>query len=125
MIPRADTHLTGIDMGSFDDSVTQLVTDLKDEFLHCAFVRKDSHKHGDDYLEFINLSCAYLNGDNDGFGFRRPGAMHKDRWMSKLIYCLKVCLKQTQIDQLPPGTITTRQQTSNVRDFTNYMALGG
>ncbi len=53
--------------------------------------------------------------------FKRPGALHKARWMAKLIYLIKICLFEQQIKDLPCGTITTLQQESKVRDFVNFV----
>jgi len=79
----------------------------------------------DDYLEFIQLCVLFLNGDTAGktLKFKRPGALHKARWMAKLLYSIKICLFEEQIKQLPPGTITTQQQVLKVRDFVNFATL--
>ena len=52
---------------------------------------------------------------------KRPGAMHKARWMSKLLYAIKICLSEQQTKQLPPGTVTTRQQVSKLRQFVVFV----
>jgi hypothetical protein len=79
----------------------------------------------DDYLEFIELCVLFLNGDTAGqvVKFKRPGALHKARWMSKLLYSIKICLFEEQIKRLPAVTITTQQQVSKVRDFVNFTTL--
>jgi hypothetical protein len=43
--------------------------------------------------------------------------------MAKLIYSIKICLFEQQIQELPRGTIATAQQTSKVRDFANFVTL--
>lgn len=45
-----------------------------------------------------------------------------DCWMAKLIYSIKICLFEPQIQELPHGTITG-QQTSTVREFVNFATL--
>ena len=42
-------------------------------------------KPRDDYLEFINLSKVFLQliDKNMDIKLRKPGAMHKARWMAK------------------------------------------
>lgn len=55
--------------------------------------------------------------------FKRPGALHKARWMAKLIYSIKICLFKQQIQDLPRGTIMTLQQVSKVRNFVNFAIL--
>jgi len=79
----------------------------------------------DDYLEFIELCVLFLKGDTVGqdVKFKRPGALHKARWMAKLLYSIKICLLEQQIKLLPAGTITTQQQVSKMRDFVNFATL--
>lgn len=73
----------------------------------------------DDYKEFAQLCVVFLRGTSDDHmvKFQRPGALHKARWMAKLIYGLKITMLQEQIATLPLGTITTRQQTDKLRTF--------
>ena len=75
----------------------------------------------DDYREFTELTLVYLSASNGEMTFRRPGALHKARWMAKLIYSLKIALCQVQIGELPPGTITTRGQECKVRAFATFV----
>ena len=75
----------------------------------------------DDYHEFTELSLLYLGAGDKEVTFLRPGALHKARWMAKLIYMLKIALFETQIKELPPGTITTRQQMPKVRAFATFI----
>ncbi|KAG8198492.1 hypothetical protein JTE90_017358 [Oedothorax gibbosus] len=83
-------------------------------------------KTREDYLEFVKLCNLYLKTDSDlqtKPSFRRPGALHKARWMAKLIYSIKICLFEQQIQELPIGTITTKQQVPKVREFVNFVTL--
>ena len=75
----------------------------------------------DDYREFAQLCVIYLNADSPPVQLKRPGAMHKARWMSKLLYAIKIWLSEQQIKQLPPGTVTTRQQVSKLRQFVVFV----
>ena len=43
--------------------------------------------------------------------------------MAKLIYSIKICLFEEQIQDLPRGTITTLQQVTKIRDFVNFTTL--
>ena len=43
--------------------------------------------------------------------------------MAKLIYSIKICLFEQQIQDLPCGTIMTLQQVSKVRDFVDFATL--
>ena len=67
--------------------------------------------------------CAYVNLDYDNVKFRRPGAVHKARWMGKLLYVLKLVLLETEICELPKGTVTTSAQVPKLRDFVSFVAL--
>jgi hypothetical protein len=79
----------------------------------------------DDYKEFADLCLLFLDGEVEGdkVTFKRPGALHKARWMAKLIYSIKICLFEQQIAKLPRNTITTERQVTNVRDFANVVTL--
>lgn len=49
----------------------------------------------DDYKEFLNLAILLLKGnpgDSVQYTFLTCGAMHKARWMSKVIYAMKIVL---------------------------------
>jgi len=75
----------------------------------------------EDYLEFTELSLFFLGAKDGEVGFRRPGALHKARWMAKVIYSLKIALAENSIEQLPPGTITSRHQVTKVREFVTFV----
>ena len=47
-----------------------------------------------DYKELVLLTLAYLNAAPEGFHLQRPGALHKARWMARLIYSIKIVLIQ-------------------------------
>jgi len=55
--------------------------------------------------------------------FKQPGALHKARWMAKLLYSLKICLLESEIEKLPTGTITAKHQLPKLRDFVNFATL--
>lgn len=53
----------------------------------------------DDYRELLLLSLVFLdNSSGESFSFKRPGAMHHARWMSKAICSLKIFLFRDQFD---------------------------
>ena len=50
-----------------------------------------------DFKEFLELSLIYLGEiPARGIHFQAPGAMHKARWMVKIIYCIKMWLFRRQ-----------------------------
>ena len=67
----------------------------------------------DDYREFLEL-CMFFLGCQQSITFKQPGAFHKARWMSKLLYSIKITLMQDQIQQLPQGTVTTKHQLPKI-----------
>lgn len=46
----------------------------------------------DDYRELLDLTLAFLGKPFQNFSFRKPGAYYHARWMSKVIYVLKIYL---------------------------------
>ena len=78
----------------------------------------------DDYKEYAKLSLPYLGvGSEEPVTLRRPGALHKARWISKLLYSIKMCLLEDQIMQLPRGTVATKCQLSKRREFVDFATL--
>ena len=46
----------------------------------------------EDYKEMLDLLIVTLGGKVEGFTFKMPGADYHARWMSKVIYYLKIRL---------------------------------
>jgi len=93
---------------------------MKAEFV--AYATQALQHVREDYKEFVKLSLVYLDDVDGGeMTFQRPGALHKARWMAKLLYSLKIALLEKDISELPPGTITTRQQVPNIRAFVTFV----
>ena len=60
----------------------------------------------DDYQELITLTQLLMMKDTSNFSFMKPGAIHKARWMAKLLYTIKMVLLQNKIEtELPPGSV--------------------
>lgn len=71
---------------------------LKDEVIAFANqVLVSSQQPRDDYRELLELTVLFL-GDVPPRGVRlvAPGAMHRARWMAKLLYSLKVWMFKKQ-----------------------------
>ena len=67
-----------------------------------------------DYKEFLQLVIILASGGNsDNFHIKRPGASHHARWMSKVIYCLKLYLLRDELILLD----TERDNLSRVCKF--------
>ena len=74
-----------------------------------------------DYKELVHLTLVYLNAAPPKFNLLRPGALHKARWMAKLIYSLKIVLLSDQIKELPTGTILGKGQLPKILEFTKFV----
>jgi hypothetical protein len=110
-----------LDLTSFSADGRQLAEELRAwSLIQCS---SDSGLRRDDYKEVVDLCTLFLNGKNEQITFRKPGALHKARWMAKLIYTLKICMFEEQIGCLPDGTITTKQQVHKMRAFANFVSL--
>ena len=119
-----NAQLTRFDETAFSATARSLIDRCRASVLELA--QSELLLRRDDYLEFVQLCVVFLSADEVAtkkVTFKRPGALHKARWMAKLIYSIKICLFQSQIQQLPAGTITTTQQVSKVRDFANFVTL--
>ena len=81
-----------------------LLGNLRAELVRCA-TEVTEHKRGDNH-EFVQLCLVFLDADGEeqtAVTFQRPGALHKARWMAKLLYTLKLALMEQHIALLPPG----------------------
>ena len=119
----SDQPMSKLDSYLFADAAKDLVTVFKTEVLQKA--QSELSVRRDDYLEFVELCTVFLDGVEEGkvVTFKRPGALHKARWMAKLLYSIKICLFEQQIANLPAGTITTKHQVAKIRDFVNFVTL--
>ena len=74
--------------GIADDHVAGLVEDVRESTIE--FANKQSMPR-DDFKEFLELVIVFLGAaPARGVHFMLPGAMHHARWMSKVIYNLKI-----------------------------------
>ena len=110
LMPRSSNALLSrFNSTTFSDAAQRLLADCRVN-VHTLACSQLSFQR-DDYLEFIQLCRVFLDNDDHVMEqpliFKRPGALHKARWMFKLLYSIKICLFEEQIKMLPPGTITT------------------
>ena len=68
----------------------------------------------DDYREMLELLIVTLGGTVIGFSFKMPGADHHARWMSKVIYNLKIRLL-SNIFEISPEE---KDQVDKITEFT-------
>ena len=68
------------------------------------------------------MTLLYLTGDCQYFkGFLKPGAMHKARWMSKILFSIKIVLLNEKIAELPKGAVFGRDQLDKVMRFVQFI----
>lgn len=53
----------------------------------------------DDYIEFLDLVLLFL-GETEESNIRKPDAVSRARWMSRIIYSLKIFLFKHQYSDL-------------------------
>ena len=77
-------YLTGSELDEIPDSVKQEILEFTEDQLLRESVQ-------DDYRKFIELLIIFLGGSPAyGNNFMAPGTMYHARWMSKMIYSLKL-----------------------------------
>ena len=73
-----------------------------------------------DYKELVELTLLYLSGDRN-YTFSRPGALHKARWMAKILYSIKMVLLSDKInDELPKGSVFASGQLKKIQRFVKF-----
>ena len=97
--------------------IPQISPNLSEETVHIISLCQEALELGfprGDYKELVHLTLTYLNAPPAGFSLQRPGALHKARWMAKLIYSLKIVLLSNQISDLPAGSILGKGQLAKI-----------
>ena len=85
--------------------------------LICQEAQAGSFAKGD-YKELVDLVLLYLGEGLKSFdGFIRTGALHKARWMAKLLYGIKIVLLRRRISELPKGAVFSAQQSEKLQRF--------
>ena len=120
LVPHNSAEASPFRPEDHSSEAQDLLTTLKTDLL--KNVVKVTNYLRDDYREFADLSLVYLNAVDKPLNFHHPGALHRARWMAKVIYCLKISLNESQIKGLIPGTITTKQQLPKVHAFSTFIA---
>jgi hypothetical protein len=81
------------------------------------FIKEQLQKNHarEDYIELLQLSLLFL-GENleKKIKFRSPGAVHRARWLAKLIYCLKMYLFREQLK-------LTHRELSSLQQFNTFV----
>ena len=76
----------------------------------------------EDYKEVVTLTLLVLKDEDTNFtGFKRPGALHKARWMAKILYCIKIVLLDTKIMEFAKGKIVSTTQMKKLKQFVQFV----
>ena len=80
-----------------DKEMKLAVADIQESTIEFAKKYLQEVQPRDDYREFLQLSLIFLGDESQGeTSFRAPGAMHHARWMSKVLYSLKIWMFRSQ-----------------------------
>ena len=117
-LPHKDISSANIDLSGYSAEAQSLLQELKQDHLN-PIVKRETNLR-DDYKEMAQLSLFILNNEEKIY-LKRPGAMHKARWMAKILYSIKICLLKDYINELPKGTVTTPHQLAQLHEFVVFI----
>jgi len=123
MVPHTaspEQILCALDVSHLEGESKKLATAWKTETLSILALIEEFQRN--DYEELSELCLVFLSG-KEGINFKQPGAVHKARWMGKLIYAFKLSLLETAVLDLPTGTIATLSQARKIRRFVTFCSL--
>ena len=101
--------------GLSDEERNDMTTFLR-QSLEKNFVRGD-------YKELIELSLLVLTegSEPENFSMKHPGALHKARWMGKLLYGIKMVLLSKQIqEKFSKSEVATKSQMNKLERFCTF-----
>lgn len=105
-----NVNQNNFEQGLTDDIISEKLTYIQTDIL--TFINnqlKETQPRGD-YEEFLELAVIFLGGYIPNYKFKPPGALHRARWMAKIIYCIKIFLFRFEIS-LAENVI------NNIRNF--------
>lgn len=104
--------------GVTDSTIQKHITPLHaKEITNFCLEQLTKDIHRDDYKEFLELVVLFLGHSlPDGNKFKRPGASHHARWMSKAIYALKIFMFRDQFELL-------QEEKDGLRDVCLFLVL--
>lgn len=79
---------------------------------------KDTYHPRDDYLELIELTGLILGKKYNKVHWQYPGAVHRARWMAKLIYAMKIFLFRDQSE-----VNLSREELDKITRFVKFGVL--
>jgi hypothetical protein len=86
------------------------VNDREDILSFCRQQLAVKHPR-DDYRELLELTMIFLGSTpSRGIRFMQPGALHRARWMARVIYAIKLCLFHSQF-------VMTKREQAGIKRF--------
>src|SRR6218665_3403561 len=93
---------SSIDRSSYESglkvqSIALVLDPIRDELIQFIQQQLVQFQPRDDYRELLQLSLVFLGSVSEAHvHIRTPGAIHRARWMAKLIYSLKIFIFRSQ-----------------------------
>lgn len=88
----------------------------KDDLINEFICLLDKQHPRDDYQELLELAIVILGGQpKRGVCINRPGALHRARWMAKIIYAFKLYLFRD-----PTQFRLTATEESGIKKFIEF-----
>ena len=98
LFKRFQDNWNRIDQSNFQTAADAVETaDFKARIIHFAETNIEIHQPRDDYRELLELAIIFLGGTpRRGVHFTAPGALHRARWMARIIYSFKMWMFRSQ-----------------------------
>lgn len=102
LFQRFQKQWNSLDKGNFQTGwdtpqIRPIIESECNELLEFALSKLSDGNFRDDYREYLELVVIFLGGTASRITFKKPGAFHHARWMSKVIYSLKIWLFRGQL----------------------------
>jgi len=101
--------LPNLESSDNDQVVTAVVKPLKESLIQFFQNQLKEFQPRDDYKELLQLALIFLGDNLSSIHINAPEAYHRARWMSKMIYTLKIYLFRSQF-QLTTTELSRLQQ---------------
>ena len=90
-------------------------------FMCKRILASDSPIRGD-YKEVLQLTLMYLDHGNTIFTIQAPGAIHKARWMAKILYSIKMLILNNKIiKELPKDAVFRTGQLNKLKRYVKFI----
>lgn len=101
---------TKYESGLEDVNIRDLITPVRKNLLKFTEDQMNNFQPRDDYKELLQLISIFL-GENTikPVHINAPGAVHRARWMAKIIYCFKIYVLRNQFSLRAPELTALRQ----------------